>query len=188
MEWNTGGYQRRDQGYVSGIRNARGLEVSFGIQDTGVQAQVLDMERIRESFVYSSQKSIDTCSRELQIPRWTKRKVLHTRLRLHAYKIEIVQALSPNDHTVYYALATDILERLDVDSRFLKRVVFTAKATFHVSQRVNHHNVRMWGSVKPRAVWDVRWKMTSLKQQLFSDSCMTVWWNLFRQLPVHRQN
>lgn len=41
------------------------------------------------------------------------RKILHTRWRLHAYKIEIVQALSPDDHPLYYALATEILEKLD---------------------------------------------------------------------------
>ena len=49
-------------------RNVRGLVVSFGRQDPGVQAQLLDIERIRESFVCSPQKFIDTCSRELQIP------------------------------------------------------------------------------------------------------------------------
>lgn len=43
------------------------------------------------------------------------RKVLHTFWRLLAYKNEIVQALSPDDHLPYYALATEILEQLDVE-------------------------------------------------------------------------
>ena len=43
------------------------------------------------------------------------RKVLHTPWRLQASKTEIVQALSPDDHPLYYALATEILERLDVE-------------------------------------------------------------------------
>jgi hypothetical protein len=89
------------------------------------------------------------------------RKVPHKRLRLHAYKTEIVQVLNTDDHPLYYAPATDITERMDVDNWFLKRVVFTDEATFHISEKVSHHYIRMWGSVKPRVV--LRWKVTSLK-------------------------
>jgi hypothetical protein len=73
---------------------------------------------------------------------------------LHAYKIQIVQALKLNDHVVHYAFATDILERLNKDSGFLKRVVFLMRIPF-MSQGVTHHNVRIWGSEKPNVVQEM---------------------------------
>ena len=53
---------------------------------------------VRVAFHRSPRKSIRVASNELAIPRSTVHKVLHKRLRLHAYKLQIIQALKPNDH------------------------------------------------------------------------------------------
>jgi hypothetical protein len=55
------------------------------------------VEHIMEAFQRSLTKSIFRASLELNIPRSTVHKVLHKRLRLHAYKVQIVQTLEPND-------------------------------------------------------------------------------------------
>ena len=52
------------------------------------------VDAVRVAFHRSLRKSIRVASNELAIPRSTIHKVLHKRLRLHAHKLQIVQALS----------------------------------------------------------------------------------------------
>jgi hypothetical protein len=37
------------------------------------------------------------------------------------------------------------------DDDFLRRLVFSDEATFHLSGKVNRHNVRIWGTESPHA-------------------------------------
>ena len=55
------------------------------------------VDAVRVAFHRSPRKSVRVASNELAIPRSTVHKVLHKRLRLHAYKLQIVQALKPDD-------------------------------------------------------------------------------------------
>ncbi|GBL97514.1 hypothetical protein AVEN_110332-1 [Araneus ventricosus] len=55
------------------------------------------VELVRQSFQRSSTKSTRRASRELQILQTSLVRILHKRLRLHAYKVQIVQDLQPND-------------------------------------------------------------------------------------------
>ena len=52
---------------------------------------------VRQAFQRSPMKSIRTAARQLQLPRSTVHKVLHKNLRLYAYKVQMLQALQPND-------------------------------------------------------------------------------------------
>ena len=56
------------------------------------------VDAVHVAFHRSPRKSIPVASNELAIPRRTVQKVLHKRLRLYAYKLQIVQALKPDDH------------------------------------------------------------------------------------------
>ena len=67
------------------------------------------VDAVRVAFNRSPRKSIRVASNELAIPRSTVRKVLHKRLRLHAYKLQIVQALKPDDHPRLAAVANLLL-------------------------------------------------------------------------------
>ena len=42
-----------------------------------------------------------------------------------------------------------MLDRLDSDPGFLKRVWFSDESMFHVSESLNRHNLRIWGSENP---------------------------------------
>jgi hypothetical protein len=75
--------------------------------------------------------------------------VLHNRLKLHAYKVQIIQQLKPDDRPKREKFANDILNLIDEDNDFLQRVCFSGEATFHVSGTVNTHNLRIWGSENP---------------------------------------
>ena len=109
-----------------------------------------NIERVRQAFQRSPMKSIRTAARQLKLPRSTVHKVLHKNLRLYAYKVQMLQALQPNDMPRRKEFAVNMLQRISEDEAFLKRVCFSDKATFHVSGKLNKHNVRIWESVKSK--------------------------------------
>jgi hypothetical protein len=41
---------------------------------------------------------------------------------------------------------------MEKDKGLSKRIIFNDKGTFHLSRKVNRHNIRIWGSEKPVAV------------------------------------
>ena len=56
-----------------------------------------NIERVRQAFQRSPMKSIHTAARQLELPRSTMHKVLHKNLKLYAYKVQMLQALQPNN-------------------------------------------------------------------------------------------
>ena len=66
------------------------------------------VDAVHVAFHRSPRKSIRVALNKLAIPRRTVQKVLHKRLRLHAYKLQIVQALKPYDHPRRAAFAEEI--------------------------------------------------------------------------------
>ena len=96
-------------------------------------------------------KSIRTAARQLELPRSTVHKVLHKNLRLYAYKMQMLQALQPNDIPRRKEFAVNMLQRISEDEAFFKRVCFSDEATFHVSGKLNKQNIKIWGSENNRA-------------------------------------
>ena len=64
-----------------------------------------NIEHVRQAFSHSM-KFICIAARELQLPPATVHKVLCKRLQLYTYKMQMLQALQPNDKT-------DELEEMD---------------------------------------------------------------------------
>ena len=56
-----------------------------------------NIELVRQAFGRFPMKSIRTATTKLQLPPATVHKVLRKRLRLYAYKMQMLQALQPND-------------------------------------------------------------------------------------------
>jgi hypothetical protein len=48
--------------------------------------------------------------------------------------------------------AEEILDHIDLEVDFLKKIMFTHEATFHVSGKVHRHNVRIWDTENPHVV------------------------------------
>ena len=76
------------------------------------------------AFHRSPRKSIRVASIELAIPRSTVHKVLYKRLRLHAFKLKVIQTLKPDDHHRRAAFAEEILQPIDDDNDILKKHLF----------------------------------------------------------------
>lgn len=111
-----------------------------------------NVERIRASCSRSPKKSLVRRSLQLGIPRSTVYDVVRKRLKLHAYKIQLVHEIKPNDKGLRLDFAVDILNRIDDSEDFLNNVIFTDESTFHVNGVVNRHNCRIWGSQKPQEI------------------------------------
>ncbi|KFM68878.1 hypothetical protein X975_02434, partial [Stegodyphus mimosarum] len=108
-----------------------------------------DVEHVRETFLHNPRRSVRSAARELDMPISTVYKVIKKILRLCAYKVQIIQILEPDDRPRRMAFATDMLRRIEDDAEFLKCIMFSDEASFHLSAIVNRHNVCIWGSVNP---------------------------------------
>jgi hypothetical protein len=63
-------------------------------------------------------------------------------LDLNAYKLQVVQATAPGGKMGNNQFAVTMLQKLDKD-KFLRTVVFSGEATFHVSRKVNDHCIQL---------------------------------------------
>ena len=77
---------------------------------------------------------------------------MHEGLKLYAYEVQILQELKPNDRPKRKAIALEMLNSTEDDEDYLKTVMFTDEACFHVSGKVNRHNVRIWSPENPHVV------------------------------------
>jgi transposase len=73
------------------------------------------VDRVRACFQRSPQKSTRRASSELQLPQTTVSKILRTRLFMKPYKLQLVQALKPEDLAVRYEFCREILARIESD-------------------------------------------------------------------------
>ena len=55
---------------------------------------------------------------------------------------------SQNERSLQLTCCNEISE----DEKFLKRICFTDEATFHVSGKLNKHNVGFWASEHPHGI------------------------------------
>ena len=108
-----------------------------------------NVRRIQESFGRSPRKSIRRASIELGIPQPTVWCVLRRRLLFKPYRLQLVQALRPNDKRKRVEFCNCMLQNME-DDTFLSRLIFSDEATFHLSEKVNRHNVRIWGLQNPQ--------------------------------------
>ncbi|KAJ8871755.1 hypothetical protein PR048_028092 [Dryococelus australis] len=70
----------------------------------------------------TSGKSVRTAARQLQLPRSTVHKVLRMQLRLHSYKVHLVQALQPDDARDLLATCCNTLAKMTTSSSELTSV------------------------------------------------------------------
>jgi hypothetical protein len=99
-------------------------------------------------------------SRELgDISHMTEWRVLHKGLSFQLYKFQPLQELKPNDQPHRRNFCTDMLNCLKQDNLFLDKTVLSDEATFHLSGKVNHHNLIIWESQNPHQVVEVPRKM-----------------------------
>lgn len=110
-----------------------------------------NVERIRTLYERRPKKSTSRASKELNIPQPTVWRVLKHRLHMKPYKLQLLQALHPDDHNKRYEFCCSMLDDMEEDN-FAERLIFSDESTFHLSGKVNRHNVRIWATENPTAV------------------------------------
>ena len=73
-------------------------------------------------------------------------KVLSHILRRYPYKIKMLQKLNPQNDTQRTDFANFILSKISEDDTWIQRIFWTDQAHFTVSDNVNAHNCRVWGT------------------------------------------
>ncbi|PNF20161.1 hypothetical protein B7P43_G00613 [Cryptotermes secundus] len=109
------------------------------------------VERVRESFMSSLQKSTVRASRELGPPQQIVWKILRRRLHFKPYRPQLLQQLKPEDYGRRLEYCVTMQEAME-DEDFAAKLIFSDEATFNLSGKVNRHNVRLWGTENPRAI------------------------------------
>jgi hypothetical protein len=116
---------------------------------------------------------VQQSSRELgDISYMTVWKVLHKRLSFRPYRFQPLQELKPNDQPHCRNFCTDMLNCLKQDYLFSYKIVLSDEATFHLSEKVNRHNLIIWGSQDPHQVvkvprkMDRSWRLHSVATQI----------------------
>jgi hypothetical protein len=120
----------------------------------------------RQSCVRSPKKSIAHRSLELGIPKSTIQNVIHKRLRLPAYKIQLKHEIKHDDGPKHYEFVSLMLNKIDDDEMFLCQICFTDEVTFHMNGCVNRHNCRIWGSEQQNEIHKLISKDTKVTQEL----------------------
>ena len=106
------------------------------------------MTRIQESFERSPRNATCRASGELGIPQPTVWRALRCRLLFKPYRLQLAQALRLNDKGKRVEFCDRMLQNME-DETFLPLLIFSDEATFHLSGKVNRHNVRIWGLQNP---------------------------------------
>ena len=104
--------------------------------------------------LFSPHTSVRRLALQLQIPSSTAHKILHSKLKFRAYKIQVVQHLQVADYAARMDGCNALIWNIDNDNRFLTNIIFSDEATFHISGRVNRHNCRIWGDENPCELYE----------------------------------
>jgi len=64
------------------------------------------------------------------------------------YRLHLLQLLIPTDHIDRSNICIKMQDAM-TEEDFLYRFVFSDELTFHISGKVNRHNVRIWGTENP---------------------------------------
>lgn len=80
----------------------------------------------------------------------TVRRILKIDLHYHPYKIQIVQALHPQDHRNRLHFCQQMLHLIEEDGETVHNLWMSDEAHFHLSGYVNKQNFRYWSQNNPQ--------------------------------------
>jgi hypothetical protein len=107
-----------------------------------------NVEAVRASIQQSPKRSARKHAMALGISSRSLRRILHTDLKLHPYKIMLAQELIERDQANRRAISAEILEQVPTAAVLLS----SDEVHFHTSGAVNKQNFRYWVERNPRDV------------------------------------
>ena len=122
------------------------------------------VEYVCKKILLGQKKSLRRTGQETQIPPTAVWRIQRKSLTMKPYKLLLVKAITADDKRKRKQFCVDMQEKLEED-KFMKHLVFSDEATFHMNGKVNKHNVRIWGEENPNAT--VEHVMDSPKVSVF---------------------
>ncbi|XP_076039316.1 uncharacterized protein LOC143024401 [Oratosquilla oratoria] len=104
------------------------------------------VQAVRLSVTQSPTRSARKHASALGLSDRTVRRILHTDMQFHPYKLMIAQKLHESDLEDSMSCCTDVLQNVPVNDVLLT----TDEAHFHLSGCVNKQNFRYWAENNPR--------------------------------------
>ncbi|GFW02645.1 DUF4817 domain-containing protein [Trichonephila clavipes] len=105
---------------------------------------------VERSIEEDPNESIRRRAQELDLCPSTLWKILRKDLGLHAYKIQLVQELKPNDHQARCRFVEWAQNEIAVVPDFHKRILFSHEAPFWLNGYVNKQNRCIWSEANPQ--------------------------------------
>ncbi|CAG4965031.1 unnamed protein product [Colias eurytheme] len=99
-----------------------------------------NIERVASSVQENPRQSVRKRASSLRLPKTTLHRILSLDIKLHPFKIQLVQALKPNDYRVRKEFCENMLSRF----RTVNTIWFSDEAHFHLNGFVNKQNCRYW--------------------------------------------
>ena len=105
-----------------------------------------NVERVSRSVRNDKNLSIRKRASALNLDKSSLLRILHKDLKLHPYKIQLVQELKPQDAGQRLTFVNQAIERF---SSF-DNILFSDEAHFHLNGYVNRQNCRYWSATNPK--------------------------------------
>lgn len=86
------------------------------------------------------------------VSKTTAWKICNRDLGLKPYRVQVTQALRPQDKEARVEHCHTLVGMTAVDEHFSSRVIFSDEAIFHTSGHVNKRNTIFWGSEHPHVI------------------------------------
>ena len=99
--------------------------------------------------------SIRCISRDSGVSKSTVQRILR-QYKLHAYHVQRVQALLPNDYAPRVAFCREMLRRSREDPHFFNKILWTDESTFNRVGIFNIHNLHSWALQNPKVIQTIR--------------------------------
>lgn len=99
-----------------------------------------NIELVANSLRDNSRQSVRKKAAALGLPKTIVHEILKKDIKLHPFKIQIVQALKPNDYNLRKTFCETMLQRF----RTVDTIFWSDEAHFHLNGSVNKQNCRYW--------------------------------------------
>ncbi|HEY6437141.1 MAG TPA: hypothetical protein VIY47_11180, partial [Ignavibacteriaceae bacterium] len=101
-------------------------------------------------------KSVRKLSNKTGIHYSAVHKILRKQLKLHPYKVQLVQNLTKNAEIQRKFFCETMLQKIENDPEYINNIWFTDESHFHLTGFCNKQTMRIWGTEKPNEVIEKR--------------------------------
>ena len=128
---------------------SKAFEKTGSITKAHKRKTTVDQEKIIQDFQENPKQSLRRGSHKLGVSVSSVRNTLK-KAGFKVYRPRIVQALQDGDHEARFEFAKSVLDKLRTNSNFLKMIMFSDEAIFHLEGGVNRQNSSHWSTSNPQ--------------------------------------